>query len=172
MSRTRLTAEQRSELLSLKDARSTHPKVRRWIEMVLLHAEGWSHERIAAHLGLNRIAVQRRVRRFFQEGIASLAVRYPEGRGNGTMRKLTPDYLEALRRLLDSEVLYTAERLRNALAEETGIVITTDHLRELISREGYSWKRTKRSVAHSRDPEVFESRREALWALEKKGGIG
>ncbi len=172
MSRTRLTAEQRSELLTLKDARSTHPKVRRWVEMVLLSAEGWTCARIAEHLGLSEKGVQERVRCFKREGMGSLVVRYPEGRGNGTMRKLTPAYLEALRRLLESEALYTAERLRDALTEETGVEISTDHLREILGREGYGWKRTKRSVAHSRDPEVFESRREALWALEKKGGAG
>lgn len=172
MSRTRLTAEQRSELLNLKDARSTHPKVRRWVEMALLHAEGWTCARIAEHLGLSEKGVQVRVRRFNREGMASLVVRYPEGRGAGPMRKITPAFLEALRRMLETDVLFTAERLRDALAEETGVEISTDHLRELVAREGYSWKRTKRSVAHSRDPQVFESRREALWALEKKGRAG
>ncbi len=170
MSRTRLTAEQRSELLSLKNARPTHPKVREWVEMVLLHDEGWTHARIGEHLGRCREAVQGRVRRFALEGMASLAVRYPEGRGSGSPRKVTGAYMDALRQNLDSEELFTAKRLQNTLLDDTGVDISVDHLREVVAREGYSWKRTKRSVAHSRDPEVFEARREALWALEKKGG--
>lgn len=170
MSRTRLTAEQRSELLSLKNHRTTHPKVREWIEMILLHDENWTYARIAAHLDRSEDMVHTRVRRYHLEGTSSLAVRYPEGRGAGSARKVTEAFMSALRKKLESDQLYTAERLRDALAEETGVTVSVDHLREIVGREGYTWKRTKRSVAHARNPEVFEARREALWALEKKGG--
>lgn len=163
MLKTPLSPETRRELLALKNRKTTHPKTSERIEMLLLADAGWTHDAIAAHLGRSCSLVQLRIRAYETQGIETLGVNY----GPRRARKATPEYQAALVAKLDEDRIWTSAQLADALAEQTGIRLGIDHLRVLVKRHGYTWKRTKRSVAHSRKPEVYEARREVLDGLKK-----
>ena len=165
MLQTPLTAEQRRELLFLKNSKDTHPKARERVEMVLLADAGWENARIAAHLGKGESTVQQIVRKFVKQGLASFEVGYFGPRGG---YKAKDDFIAKLEELLDQERIWTAPQLQAELEKQTGTRVCLDWIRKLCKARGYAWKRTKRSVAHSRKPEVFEARREALDVLKKR----
>jgi transposase len=162
---TPLTAEQRRELLVLKNAKSTHPKARERVEMVLLADAGWENARIATHLGKGESTVQQIVRNFVKQGMASFEIGYFGPRGG---YKADSDFITRLEKKLEEERIWTAPQLQAELEKETGTRVCLDWIRKLCKARGYAWKRTKRSVAHSRKPEVFEARREALDVLKKR----
>lgn len=161
---TPLSFSQRVELLRAKNSSEIHPKKRERIEMVLLADAGWENRQIARHLGKGESTVQIQVRAFIKGGLESLGVHYGEDR---KPRKATAEFLQAAEAKLDEDRIWTAPQLVKALAEETGVTMHKDHLSKLLKQRGFSWKRTKKSVAHSRKPEVFEAKSEALASLKK-----
>lgn len=167
MLRTPLSSEQREELIALKQRRDTPSRVIERIEMVLLANEGWQNTQIAEHLGRSESWVQHRIRDFVTKGLSGLI---PTPRAARTPHKVTPAYLEAMEAKLAEERIWSAPQLAEALAEETQIQVSPDHLRAVLRQRGYRYKRTKKSVSHSRKPEVYEAKREALVALKKISG--
>lgn len=161
-----LSQEARNQLLALKDGKDTHRRVRQWVEMVLLSDAGWENAPIARHLGVDEKTVQRHVRAFRTCGVEALAHQY----GKRGPHKATPEAMKVLDELLAEGRIWNAVQLRAALQEKTGVDISIDHLRVVLKKRGYSWKRTKRSVAHSRKPEVYAERREQLESLKKISG--
>lgn len=164
MLRTPLTSEQREELIALKKHRDTSKRVVERIEMVLLANEGWQNTRIAEHLDRSESWVQHRIRDYVTKGIQGLV---PAPRAARTPHKVTPAYLEAMEAKLAEERIWSAPQLADALAEETRIQVSPDHLRAVLRQRGYRYKRTKKSVSHSRKPEVYEAKRESLLVLKK-----
>ena len=151
-------------------ARAEGAVVRERVEMVGLAVAGWSVPRIAGHLGSHEQTVRRYIRAFRAVGLEGLRPRPRPGRP----RRITDADLEAVEQVIDStERSWTTPQLAHWLASERGVVVHHAHLRALLHRRGFRWKRTKASVAHKRvDPEHVEQAATTLAALKKSGPGG
>jgi transposase len=141
--------------------------VRERVTMVGLAAEGWSVPRIARHLGCHEQTVRRYVQAFRDDGLAGLRPRPHPGRP----RRITDTDLEAVEQLIDTtERTWTTPQLARWLVAERGVTVHHAHLRALLHRRGFRWKRTKDSVAHKRaDPDHVAQAATTLTAFKKSG---
>ncbi|MNL32011.1 hypothetical protein D3C87_1538350 [compost metagenome] len=161
---TPLNSAQRAELVSLKKRRDTPARTLEIIELVLLADAGWPNDRIATHVGRSESWVQHRIRDYVTRGLTGL---YLAPRKPRSCHKTTPEYRQALLAKLEEERIWSAPQLSEALVDAGFERVHPDHLRSVLHELGFRYKRTKKSVAHSRKPEVYEARREILDGLKK-----
>jgi transposase len=156
-----LSEEQRGELNRRARARTLAPRLRERLEMVRLSDLGWRVPRIAGALGAHGQTVRKHIKAFLAAGFAGLADRPIPGRAP---RAGAAD-LAALGRLLDEAATrgqtWTAPQLAAWLARERGVRLSTSRLRALLRRHRFRWKRTKRSVRHSRKDPDLQAAKEA-----------
>lgn len=164
MIRVSLTAAEREELRAR--TRTADPRARDRLEMVRLVDAGWSVPRVARHLGLHEQTVRRHVKAFLARGFAALPDRPRPGR---PPRVAEADLL-AVEALLDAGGrTWTTRQLVAWLAEERGVAVHPDHLRRLLRRRRFGWKRTVPSVAHKRrDPAAYAAKVAELDGLKKR----
>ena len=164
MIRVTLTDAGRAELRAR--ARGAGSRTRDRLEMVRLADAGWSVPRIARHLGRHEQTVRRHVAAFLADGFDALPDRPRPGRPPAVA---AADLL-ALEAVLDAGGrTWTARQLVAWLEAERGVAVHPDHLRRLLRRRGFGWKRTVASVAHKRrDEAAYEAKREELEALKKR----
>ena len=164
MIRVSLTDAERAELRAR--ARTAAPRTRDRLEMVRLADAGWSVPRIARHLGCHEQTARRQVEAFLARGFDALPDRPRAGRppavGEGD--------LLALEALLDAGGrAWTARQLVAWLERERGGAVHPDHLRRLLRRRRFGWKRTVTSVAHKRrDRAAYDAKVAELVALKKR----
>lgn len=164
MIRVTLTAAQRAEVRAR--TRAAAPRIRDRLEMVRLADAGWSIPRIACHLGLHAQTVRRHVVTFLSDGFPALSDQPRSGRPP----TVTEADVRALEALLDAGGrTWTARQLVAWLARERGAAVHPDHLRRLLRRRGFGWKRTVTSVAHKRrDPAADAAKVAELDGLKKR----
>jgi transposase len=166
MYRVCLTDAQRQELNRRAHEPGVMPRTRDRLEMVRLAAAGWSVPRVARHLGLHEQTVRRHVKAFLAHGFAALPDRPRPGR--------PPTVTEADLRALEAQLdaggrTWTTRQLVAWLAAERGVGVHPDHLRRLLRRRRFGWKRTVASVAHKRrDQAAYDAKVEELEGLKKK----
>ena len=156
--RVQLTPEQRDELNQRARTRTLAPRLRDRLEMVRLSDLGQTIPQIAQTLGHHEQTVRTYLKAFLAEGFAALPDRPVPGRPP-TIRRAD---LDALGQLLDAAAArgetWTTPRLRQWLATERGVQISTDRLGVLLRRERLRWKRTKPSVRHmQKDPALQDA---------------
>ena len=66
--------------------------------------------------------------------------------------------------------IWTRERLREHLAEVTGIRISVNWMGELLKAQGYVLRRPKHDLRHRQDPVAKVNAQEALEELKKRQG--
>jgi transposase len=164
--RVQLTAEQREELNQRARARTLAPRLRDRLEMVRLSDLGRTIPQIAQTLGQHEQTVRKYLKAFIANGFAALPDRPIPGRPS-TIRRAD---LDALGQLLDAAAArgetWTTPRLRQWLATERGVHISTDRLGVLLRRERMRWKRTKPSVRHKQqDPALQDAAQAHLESL-------
>ena len=164
MIRVSLTAAEREELRAR--ARVADPRARDRLEMVRLVDAGWSVPRVARHLGLHEQTVRRHVAAFLAHGFAAL----PDRPRPGRPPRVTEADLLALEALLDAGGrTWTTRQLVAWLAEQRGVAVHPDHLRRLLRRRRFGWKRTVASVAHKRrDQAAYDAKVAELDGLKKR----
>jgi transposase len=162
--RVSLTAAEREELRAR--TRTAGPRARDRLEMVRLVDAGWSVPRVARHLGLHEQTVRRHVKAFLAQGFAAL----PDRPRPGRPPRVTEADLLAVEALLDAGGrTWTTRQLVAWLAEQRGVAVHPDHLRRLLRRRRFGWKRTVTSVAHKRrDPAAYDAKVAELEDLKKK----
>jgi transposase len=110
-------------------------------------------------------------RRFLAEGIEGLANKAKRvGR-----RKVTEAYIAALEEAIARDpadygyefAIWTRERLRDHLAQQTGIHIHINWIGELLKAHGYVLRRPKHDLRHRQDPVAKAEAQETLEALKK-----
>ena len=164
--RIRLTPEQREELNQRARARTLAPRLRERLEMVRLSDLGQTIPQIAQTLGHHDQTVRKYLKAFVADGFAALPDRPIPGRPPSIRRA----DLDALGQLLDTAAAqgetWTTPRLRQWLARERGVRISTDRLGRLLRRERMRWKRTKHAVRHKQtDPALQEAAQAHLESL-------
>ena len=169
MIRVHLSRAERTELQALTRQQGVSPALRERLEMVRLADAGWRIPQIARYLGRHEQTVRKAVKAYVAGGFAGLPRRRPPGRPP----RLTPLHLAALEQLLDETArTWTIPQLGAWLAREHQVAVHPDHLRRLLRRRRFRWKRTKQSVAHKRDPVLYETKQAALAQLRADAQAG
>jgi len=94
-------------------------------------------------------------------------------------RKVTPAYLAALDETLAQEpeaygydfTIWTRERLRDHLEQETGIRLSLNWLAVLMQERGYVYRRPKHDVSHRQDEAAKISAQATLEELKKTSSV-
>ena len=155
-----LTAEQLSDLEQAIN-RSPYPEVRqRAIAIRLLHL-GQSLEQVAQAVMVTSNTVYAWHKRWRAEGIAGLR----DGHRTGRPAKADQAYLQELERVLELDprtlglpfTIWTLNRLRLYLAEQTDILLSYTRFRSLMHRQGYRWKEPKHDLSHLQDRPAQET---------------
>lgn len=164
MIRVALTAAERTELGAR--TRTADPRVRDRLEMIRLADAGWSVPRIARHLARHEQTVRRHLKGFLAHGFAVL----PDRPRAGRPPTVTEGDLRAVESLLDAGGrTWTTRQLVAWLDRERGVAVHPDHLRRLLRRRRFGWKRTVTSVAHKRrDQQAYDAKVAELGDLKKK----
>jgi transposase len=126
---------------------------------------------IAQQLGCSPETVKRVRRLYRQGGIDALRPRCSPGRPG----KATPDFLRTLRQTVTTGPLelgygfstWSAARLAEHLAGQTGIRFSADQLRRLLHREGFSVQRPKHTMKGRRDEAAYAKAKGQLRRLKK-----
>ena len=133
---------------------------------------GYSPQEVAQMNDVSLTTVYNHFNRFKKEGIEGL----PDKAKSGRPAKATAEYIALLEQTLGSEpkekgyafTIWTQARLRNYLAQETGIQISRSRFHELMHRLGYRYRRPKRDLGHKQDPELRDQAKTALAELKKE----
>ena len=166
----KLTEEQLTELEQAINS-SPYPEVRqRAIAIRLLHL-GQHPEQVAQGVMVTSNTIYAWHKRWRKQGIAGLR----DGHRSGRPAKADEAYLKELDRLLKLDprtldlpfTIWTINRLRLYLAEQTGILLSYTRFRALLSREGYRWKEPKHDLSHLQDRPAQETMAQVMDWLKK-----
>src|SRR5256714_10713385 len=116
--------------------------------MIRLAYAGWRVPQIARHLGYHEQTPRKYLKAFLADGFDRL----PDRPRPGRPARVTTAHLAALERLLDdTERTWTVPQLVAWLDATHQVRVHPDHLRRLLHRRRFRWKRTKRSLRHKQD---------------------
>ena len=150
---------------------AVHPEVRqRAIAIRLLHL-GQSPEAVAQVVMVSANTVWTWHRRYRQGGLVGLQDKPRSGRPS----KADQRYIAWLEQVLDTDPhtlglpfsIWTINRLRLYLAEQTHILLSYSRFRALLSKLNYRWKQPKHDLAHLQDQSAQATVREVLDWLKK-----
>jgi transposase len=150
---------------------SAYPEVRqRAIALRLLHL-GQSPEQVAQAVMVTSNTIYAWHKRWREQGIAGLR----DGQRSGRPTKADESYIKELERVLDLDprtvglpfTIWTLNRLRLYLAEQTDILLSYTRFRALMSREGYRWKTPKHDLSHLQDRPAQETAAQVMEWLKK-----
>jgi transposase len=150
---------------------SAYPEVRqRAIALRLLHL-GQSPEQVAQAVMVSSNTIYAWHKRWREQGIAGLR----DGHRSGRPTKADESYIKELERVLDLDprtvglpfTIWTLNRLRLYLAEQTDILLSYTRFRALMSREGYRWKTPKHDLSHLQDRPAQETAAQVMEWLKK-----
>ena len=150
---------------------SVHPEVRqRAIAIRLLHL-GQKPEAVAQVVMVSANTVWTWHRRYRQGGLSALQDRPRSGRPS----KADGAYVSRLEQLLETDprtlglpfTIWTINRLRLYLAEQTHILLSYSRFRALLSKLNYRWKQPKHDLTHLQDQDAQATTRAILDWLKK-----
>jgi transposase len=166
-----------TELIQVREAMKS-PNGRVAQRATVLHSLhlGYRVEEVAQLHHLSRGSVYNHVQRFQAEGLAGL----PDKPKRGRPRKASPEYIQLLEQAIAAEPremgygfsVWTQARLRQYLAQQTGIDISRSRFQELLERLGYVYRRPKRDLGQHQDPQLREQVIAALEELKKEPPSG
>jgi transposase len=150
---------------------SPYPEVRqRAIAMRFLHL-GHTPEQVAQGVMVTSNTIYAWHKRWREQGIAGLR----DGHRSGRPTKADDGDIKELERGVDLDprtlglpfTLWTLNRLRLYLAEQTDILLSYTRFRALMSREGYRWKQPKHDLSHLQDRPAQETAAQVMDWLKK-----
>ena len=150
---------------------SPYPEVRqRAIAICLLHL-GQRPEQVAQVVMVTSNTIYAWHKRWRKQGLAGLR----DGHRTGRPTKADAAYLDALARVLELDprtlglpfTIWTLNRLRLYLAEQTGILLSYTRFRALMSWQGYRWKAPKHDLSQLQDRPAQETAAQVMAWLKK-----
>lgn len=161
------------ELSQIEQAIQSAPEAevrQRAIALRLLH-RGQSPDQVADVVLVTANTIYDWHKRWREHGIAGLRDRPRTGRPG----KATSAYIAQLDQLLTTDpaelglpfTIWTIQRLRLYLAEQTGILLSYTRFRSLLNRLGYRWKQPKHDLSHLQDTSAQAVAEELLDWLKK-----
>ena len=163
-----LSEEQKVELEELY-RKTEVPRVRTRAQMVLLSAEKkLKVDEIAEIVRESSVTVLRWLHRYMAEGIQGLLDAPRSGRSSILTDEFRKRLLEVVRRRprsLELEFsMWTLQRLADFMAEETGILVSTETIRRALAKEDIVFSRPQHTIS-SPDPE-YQVKKRRLKKLE------
>jgi transposase len=158
-----MTADERAELTRLTRSRKTEARVVERARILLALADGERPSAIARRLGVTRITVYGRLRRFNRAGLRALHDDPRTGR--------PPRYTPAERAEVIAAALtrpddlglpfgcWTLDRLAAYLAEEKNIPMKRSRIDEVLRAEGLRWRTQETWLGSRVDPAFAEKKR-------------
>jgi transposase len=127
---------------------------------------------VAKQLGVSKASIHNWHKRWRSDGIEGLA---DEAR-SGRPRKADETYQSVLENTLERHPsewgypfqIWTLERLREHMKQETGIDLSIGRLEYWLGQWGYVYRRPKYSLTHKQDTEAKEQMEERLNELKKE----
>lgn len=150
---------------------SPHPEVRqRAIAIRLLHL-GHKPDVVAEMVAITANTIWTWHRRWRTDGIAGLADRPKSGRKT----KANTDYVSQLEAALASDPqqlglayhIWTLNKLRLYLHQQTGILLSYTRFRALLSKLGYVWRQPKHDLSALQDEQAQQVAQQVLEWLKK-----
>jgi putative transposase len=150
---------------------SAHPEVRqRAIAIRLLHL-GHKPEAVAEMVAITANTIWTWHRRWRKDGIAGLADRPKSGRKT----KSTSEYVRQLEAALERDPqqlglayhIWTLNKLRLYLHQQTGILLSYTRFRALLSKLDYVWRQPKHDLTALQDPSAQQVAEQVLDWLKK-----
>lgn len=150
---------------------SPYPAVRQRAIAIRMLPLGPSPQQVAQVVMVTSHTLYAWHKRWREQGIAGLR----DGHRTGRPAKADQAYLKELERLLDRDphpldlpfTIWTINRLRLYLAEQTDILLSYTRFRALLSREGYRWKEPKHDLSHLQDRPAQETAEQVMDWLKK-----
>ena len=147
------------------------PEVRQRATAIRLLHLGHSPEAVAQMLAVASSSVWNWHRRWRRSGVAGLANAAKSGRP----AKADAHYRHVLEETLDTEpsalgfgfALWTINRLRHYLAQQTGILLSYTRFRALLAKHGYVYRQPKHDLSALQDQDAQAAARELLDWLKK-----
>ena len=160
----RLTDEEDIRLREIEQAPYFKPKVRLRAQVLRLSHRGSNMQTISSYTGRSRASIGRDLDRFEERGLEGLF----DGRAPGNPPRITQQARTFMEGKLSEERTWNAAQLAEALAEDVGVEVTPEAVRQRLRSMGYSWKRTRYVPSKPPDPEEErEAPEEELEALKK-----
>jgi transposase len=150
---------------------SPHPEVRqRAIAIRLLHL-GHKPEQVAEMVAITANTIWTWHRRWRTDGIAGLADRPKPGRKT----KADDEYIRELESALQADPqqlglayhVWTINKLRLYLHQQTGILLSYTRFRALLSKLNYAWRAPKHDLSALQDPQAQQVAQQVLDWLKK-----
>ena len=165
-----LTTEQVETIREAMTA-SPHPEVRQRATAIHLLHLGHPPEAVAEMLAVGISTIWTWHRRWRRDGLTGLVNHARSGRP----AKATTAYLQRLDEVLQKDpaelglsfALWTINRLRLYLAEQTGIRLSYTRFRALLAKQGYVWREPKHDLSALQDKEAQAVAKDVLDWLKK-----
>jgi transposase len=165
-----LTEAQRAELTKATK-HDKRPEVRQRAAGICLLGRGDKPAVVAETLDVAQVTVYAWWHRYQVQGLHGLANQAkgrPETRADDA-------YLQALAQTLECEpsdlgydfAIWTVERLRDHLAQQTGVHLSVGYLRRLMRDHGYVYRRPKHDLTNLQDPAAKAAATSFLDALKR-----
>jgi transposase len=172
----RLCEADRATIRTLLHQRELSPRVRERLEMVKAADQGQSLASIAAWSGRSIDTVRRWLTRFVEGGIDAVA----DAPRPGRPVKADRAYLAALEQAVETPPstlglpfdVWTSDRLRAYLLEQTGVTISAGWLRALLAQQRFTCGRLRHTLTHLQDPDAVRACEAELAQVGGKGGCG
>jgi len=165
-----LTTEQLETLNTALKTDNRGEVQKRGLTIRLLH-QGHKPAEVAIMVNLSQPSVYSYWHRYQKQGIAGLSRKVK----NQAPRKVTPKFLEALKKALSEPptaynydfAIWTRERLQLHLHQQTGILISLNWLAVKMKELGYVYRRPKHDLTHLQEPEAKAAAKELLEEMKK-----
>jgi transposase len=158
-----LTTDERSELTRLAGSRKAEARVVERAAVLLALADGEKPAHIARRLGVSRVTVYGRLRRFNRVGLRALQDEPRTGRPATYTAGQKAEVIAAALTKPDDLGLpfgcWTLDRLAAYLAEHKGIPIKRSRIDELLQAEGLRWRTQDTWFGARVDPAFAQKKR-------------
>lgn len=148
------------------------PEVRQKAQVLYLLHQGKRPTDLAAMMAVDRTTIYAWHDAWLAGGVDGLVRR----EGSGRRCKATPAYEQLLQTVLETEPsergyafsLWTLDRLRQHLFEETGILLSARTLSNTLKRLDYVYRRPKHDLTYLHNPQIMAQAEAHLDALKKR----
>jgi putative transposase len=140
--------------------------------IILMSSVGRSKSQIAETLGCSTATVDNIRAAYRRNGISGLTPSSPPGRTS----RATSEYRAAIRKAVATQPqdlgygfsVWSVNRLRQHLKQQTGIELSEDQFRRILHQEGFSVQRPKHTMEGKRDEAEHDRAKAELRDLKKK----
>lgn len=164
--------DQELQAIEMAIRHDRRPEVRQRSTAIRLLHLGYKPEQVAEMQAVSKPTIYSWIDRWRSDGVEGLANRPKSGRP----LKADDEYSLALLEVIEKEPselgydfsIWTIDRLRAHLEQQTGISLSESRFRALLKRKGYRYRRPKHDLGHLQDKKAKADAAEVLEGLKKR----